>query len=151
MTVDVRRAEPYDFAEVLRLVEAFYRVDGHRFDQDFLTPSIVELLSHDDHGTIAIAEDGGRPCGYAIVTWGYSLEGGGVEGLLDEIYAEVPGRGVGGSLLAWAETACRHRGARRLALETERPNEAARRFYRHNGYAADDSIWMSKWVDQAEA
>lgn len=32
---------------------------------------------------------GEPPLGYAIVTWGYSLESGGREALLDEIYLKA--------------------------------------------------------------
>jgi ribosomal protein S18 acetylase RimI-like enzyme len=38
---------------------------------------------------------------------------------------------------------CRRRGARRIFLETERPNESARRLYARHGFTVDDSIWMS--------
>lgn len=31
-----------------------------------------------------------------------------------------------------------------MFLETESPNEGARRFYRRHGFEADDSTWMSR-------
>jgi ribosomal protein S18 acetylase RimI-like enzyme len=38
----------------------------------------------------------------------------------------------------------RARGVKRIVLETERPNDAARRLYTRLGFTAEDSIWMSK-------
>jgi GNAT superfamily N-acetyltransferase len=43
----------------------------------------------------------------------------------------------------WMIDDCRRRGARRIFLETERPNESARRLYARHGFTPDDSIWMS--------
>jgi ribosomal protein S18 acetylase RimI-like enzyme len=37
----------------------------------------------------------------------------------------------------------RARGLPRLVLETEKANEAARRFYERHGFASEDSVWMS--------
>ncbi len=39
---------------------------------------------------------------------------------------------------------CRLRCAERSFLETELPNEIARRLYERHGYIEDSSIWMSK-------
>jgi len=33
---------------------------------------------------------------------------------------------------------------RRIFLETEAPNDAARRLYERHGFVAEDSIWMAR-------
>ncbi|MGB0800787.1 MAG: GNAT family N-acetyltransferase, partial [Ilumatobacteraceae bacterium] len=38
---------------------------------------------------------------------------------------------------------CLERGMRRIFLETEAPNDAARRLYARHGFTAEDSIWMA--------
>ena len=82
--------------------------------------------------------------GYAAITWGWSIEIGGLDVVLDELYVRTRRRGLGGRLVEAAERECRERGVKRIFLETERPNDAARRLYGRHGFVADDSIWMSK-------
>jgi len=53
-------------------------------------------------------------------------------------------RRVGGSeVVDRAVAAAEPRGLPRLVLETEKANEAARRFYSRHGFVSEDSVWMS--------
>lgn len=89
------------------------------------------------------------PLGYAVLTWGWSLESGGREALLDEIFIRHRGRGHGSALLA-AVLECAHAAeAGALFLETEGRNLRARSFYARHGFTAEDSIWMRRSVTRA--
>ena len=69
---------------------------------------------------------------------------GGRDALIDEIYVRDRGSGVGTSLLAAILDDLKgERALPRLTLETEKANEAARRFYARHGFVAEDSVWMS--------
>jgi GNAT superfamily N-acetyltransferase len=81
-----------------------------------------------------------------IVTWSYSLESGGREALLDEIYVMQRGHGVGGEFLQAIVADLSGRGVQRFFLETELHNKRVRSFYLRYGFQADDSIWMSRDV-----
>jgi GNAT superfamily N-acetyltransferase len=142
----LRRAHPEDLDTVLGLIAEFYAVDGHVYDDARLRAALGPLLVDDTHGVVWLVGDGETAdAGYAIVTWGYSLESGGRDVLLDEVYVRDRGRGVGRAVLDEVLAECRRRGLERMFLETEVPNEQARRFYRRHGFAADDSIWMSRY------
>lgn len=141
--VTVRRATIADLATMLVMVGEYCASDGHIFDERKASSGLEPLLGGDSVGTAWIIE----PDGYAIVTWAWSLEIGGLEAVLDEIYVRSSGNGVGATALAIIEHDCRKREVKRIFLETERPNTAARRFYSRNGYVEDDSIWMSKDLD----
>lgn len=149
--VEVRRAGRDDLASLLALVAEYCAVDGHDFDPDLARSGLVPLLADDSRGVVwlvVVRADGQRTDddvdGYAIVTWGWSIEVGGFEVVLDELYVRTRGVGHGSAVLEAVEADCRLRGVRRIVLETERPNEAARRLYRRHGYADDDSVWMAK-------
>jgi GNAT superfamily N-acetyltransferase len=135
----IRRAGLDDRAELLTLIGEFYAVDRHEFDPDRVARGLDPLLADDAHGQIWLADAGG----YAVVTWGWSLESGGREALLDEIYVRDRGRGVGRALLTHAMAAAAQAGASRMFLETEAHNERVRAFYASAGFAAEDSTWMS--------
>jgi len=144
VAIEIRRAGPGDLTDVLGLVEEYCAADGHDFDAAVATAGVDPLLTDDRYGVIWLALDAGRPEGYAAVTWGWSIEIGGQDVVLDEIYVRHRGAGTGGRLLEVLEADCRSRGVERIFLETERPNDGARRLYERHDYVTDTSIWMSK-------
>lgn len=149
MTTVVRRAVPDDLGVLLELVAEYCRADGHRFDAAVARDGIEPLLADDTYGAIwMIGPDdrNGAPTadGYIVVTWGWSIEIGGLDVVLDEFYVRSRGRGKGSDALGIIEAECRRRGVKRIFLETELTNQRARQLYERHGYQADDSIWMSK-------
>ncbi|MEX1281245.1 MAG: GNAT family N-acetyltransferase [Acidimicrobiia bacterium] len=136
----IRRAAPADLATLLELCAEFCEMDDHPFDPAGYEAGLRPLLSDDTHGMVWLVDD---DAGYVVVTWGWSLESGGPDALLDEFYVRRRSEGLGSTVMAEVVTAVRERGARRIFLETERPNEAARRFYRRSGFTEDDSVWLS--------
>jgi GNAT superfamily N-acetyltransferase len=139
----IRRAGRADLPVVLELSKEFCVLDGHAFDAARVEPALIPLLDGDEHGLVHLVEEEGWALGYAVVTWGYSLESGGRDALIDEIYVRDRGEGVGSSLLAAILDDVKARGMSRLMLETERDNEGARRFYTRHGFTSEDSLWMS--------
>lgn len=139
----IRHATPGDLECLLPLCRRYCAADDHEFDRERTIRGLAPLLQTDRYGLVWIAEaHDGAIAGYAVVTWGWSVESGGLDALLDEIYVEPRSQGIGSALLDAIEAECARRGCSRLFLETERANEAARRLYRRRGYAVEDSIWM---------
>ncbi|MDQ2585671.1 GNAT family N-acetyltransferase [Saccharothrix yanglingensis] len=135
----IRRAVPTDLPVLLPLVREFYEVDEHAYDEDVVTSALEPLLRDDRFGQVWLFDTG-----YAVLTWGYSLESGGRDALLDEFYVRNRGGGVGGAVVAALVERARAAGARKVFLETEDRNEAARRFYRRHGFADEASTWLSR-------
>ena len=144
MNVAIQRATNDDLPELLELGAEYAAADGHTFDAATAERGFAGLLDDDRHGVVWVLTVDGRADGYAVVTWGWSIEIGGLDVVLDELYIRTQRRGLGGLLLEHLEADCRERGVRRIFLETERPNTGARRLYERHGYTADDSIWMAK-------
>lgn len=144
MTVLVRRAVPADLDTLVELAAEYCAADGHDFDDATVRAGFGPLLDDDRLGIAFVAVLDGAVDGYGVVTWGWSIEIGGLDVVLDELYVRSKGGGVGTELIRRLETECRARGVKRIFLETELPNEAARRLYEREGYVADSSIWMSK-------
>ena len=142
--ITIRRATPADLDDLVTLTGEYCLADGHPVDPDLARRGFAPLLDDDDHGTVLIAHDATIALGYAVVCWSWSIEIGGVEVVLDEIYTRPKGTGLGSRLITAIEDECRRRGVLRIFLETERPNARARQLYARHGYTEDDSIWMSK-------
>ena len=153
----LRRADTDDGTLVTRLIEEFCQLDHHEFDPDRVELALRPLLVSDEFGVVYLIEQPtgtaspANPCvdnalGYSIVTWGYSIESGGREGLIDEFYLRRPGTGLGSRVFPELLRALAPYQLKVIFLETERPNTAARRFYQRQGFVEDDSIWMSTTV-----
>ncbi|MGI9162240.1 MAG: GNAT family N-acetyltransferase [Mycobacterium sp.] len=137
----VRRACERDHHELLALIEQFYGVDGHDFDSARVNRGLLPLLRDDTHGQVWIL--GEEPIGYAIITWSWSLESGGRDCILDELYVTSRGSGLGTRLMTEVINHARSAGAAAMFLETEAPNQRARNFYEQIGFQTEDSTWLS--------
>ena len=139
-TAPIRRAVAGDLATLIELHGAFCEIDDHPFAAQRAERGFAPLLDGDDHGVVWIVDE---PAAYAVLTWGWSIEAGGAEAVLDELFVSRRGTGVGRALIEHLVADARRRGMARILLETERHNERARDLYQQLGFSADDSIWMS--------
>jgi len=144
----VRLAISADTEALVQLVREYCIEDRHDFIEARVRAALAPLLRNDQHGVVWII--GEPPLGYAAVTWGFSLESGGQDALLDEVYLRERGRGLGAQLLRCIIDDLVTRGMNRIFLETEAPNEGARRFYARYGFETEDSVWMSRSLLQPE-
>ncbi len=143
----IHRAGTVDLEDLLPLVEEYCQLDRHPYDEERVRRALVPLLTDDSHGLVWLI--GEPPQGYAVVTWSYSLESGGRDGLLDELYVRERGRGRGSLAVRAILDQLSSLGIHRVFLETEDHNEAARRFYRRLGFREEPSTWML-WEADAE-
>jgi len=138
--MEIRRAGPRDMATLIELHGEFCQVDRHPFSEARARAAFAPLLDDDTHGVVWMID---RPQAYAVLTWGWSIEAGGAEAVLDEIFATERGAGVGSALVGHVLRDAEHRGLARVFLETESANDRVRGFYTRHGFSADDSVWMS--------
>jgi GNAT superfamily N-acetyltransferase len=145
--VSIRRAKPADRDLLIPLIREFCEIDQHPFELERIQGAIEPLLADDTHGQIWLvvtSDPPEDPDGYGVITWGYSLESGGRDALLDELYVRRRGAGVGTAALPAMIDAARTAGASRVFLETEAHNTRVRSFYAHLGFRTEESVWMSK-------
>ena len=138
--VDIRRAVPGDLDRLVDLHREFCAVDAHPVDVGRATAALAPLLDDDRHGVVWIVDS---PPAYAVLTWGWSIEAGGAEAVLDEIFVAERDAGVGSSLIQHVLDDGRRRGLSRILLETETHNQRVREFYERYGFRVDASVWMA--------
>lgn len=134
-----------DLSELTALVRAYYQEDGLEWIEDRQPAALRALAANEPNGCGWMIRFGGRTVGYAVLTWSFSIESGGRDGLIDEIYLipEVRGRGLGQRVLAMIEEEARGRGLRRLFLEVNHGNRALS-LYRRAGFVDHRRYLMSK-------
>ena len=136
------RSTREDLVVLLELSREFNLLDGHDHDDDRVREALIPLLDGDEFGQVwqIAAPDGVQ--GYCVLGWSYSLESGGRECIVDEIYVTGRGRGLGAQLLDAALRGARDAGVKVVFLETEAHNERVRSFYQRHGFVREDSVWM---------
>ena len=140
---------PYASADrdlVLDMMRAFYREDSHQFVAAVVRRGLEQLVVADAMARLWLICRQGDPIGYLCITFGFSLEVGGLDFILDELFVVPSARGAGAGqcTLDFAEDESRKLGAERLVLEVERANLRARKLYEGRGYTAHDRHLMSK-------
>ena len=136
MLVSFRPCGPKDFNALLRLTTAYYRFDKIPYDLPSLRRGLETLLRNPSQGQAWLMETHHQPIGYALLTYNFDLEYGGVEGMLTDLYVDkrYRNRGVGSLALYELEDFCRERGIRTIELQVLHRNKAAEAFYRQAGF-----------------
>lgn len=138
-----------DVAALLAMMEALYANDGHSFDTAMAERATRDLLDSPAWGHIWLIQRDGSSVGYLVLTFGFSLEFGGRDALLDELFILEPYRsqGLGRQALQFVFDCCRREGIRALHLEVLLGNDRAATIYSRFGFERDTRQLMTKWLD----
>src|SRR5260370_8146135 len=138
MLVSFRACGPKDHGKLLKLVCAYYRFDKIPFDRRSLSKGLDTLLRNVSQGQTWLMENHKKAVGYAVLTYNFDLEYGGVEGMLTDLYVDKQYRnkGIGSLALFEIEDFCRERGIRAVELQGQHHNPAAETFYRNSRFPA---------------
>ena len=140
----IRFAASRDFDRLLRLVAAYYRFDSIAFDTRVTGSALRRLLREKSLGRAWVIDSGRELAGYAIVTYNYDLEFGGIEAIMTDLFIAQRHRrkGLGARMIEAVRDFCRREGISALELQVSRHNDAAQAFYRALGFEALDRIVM---------
>ncbi len=144
-----RPAQPSDLPVLLDLMAAYYTYDGLRLDRNRAETALTLLLKKPAYGQAWLIEVDGAVAGYVVLALGFSLEYGGRDAFLDELYLHEPyrGQGLGRQTLAFVEEQARALGVQALHLEVERANTRAHAAYRRWGFIDQDRFLMTRRLD----
>jgi ribosomal protein S18 acetylase RimI-like enzyme len=125
-----------DVERLVALMGEFYAEAGYAFDTPRATETFAQLLRDERLGRVWLIEDRGVVAGYMVVTLGFSMEYGGLDAFLDDLYIRPAhrGAGLGSRAVAEARDFCARRGVRALHLEAEQGNATALGLYRRAGF-----------------
>jgi ribosomal protein S18 acetylase RimI-like enzyme len=135
------------FDKLDALVAAFHREMGLTVSQDDRHAALAPLLGGVPHGAIYLIGPPRAPIGYIIVTFGWSVEFGGLDGFVDELYVRpaVRNRGIATETLQVLPVALADAGLRALHLEVARDAAKVQDLYRKCGFAdRDDMLTMTR-------
>jgi len=146
--LQTRPATPGDVGALLALMREFYAEEHLGFGEAVAQSALEDLIAHPDLGCIWLFEYAGVVIGYAVITFGFSLEFHGRLALLDEFYI-IPaerGRGLGRRgmelIKAWVGTT----SVATLRLEVNPSNTRARSLYQHAGFHDEQRDLFTYWL-----
>ena len=144
MSASLTLAAPDHLEKLLPLVTACQDEEGIEVSDDLRRAALVPLLEGIPHGTVYLIGPPRSPIGYIVISFGWSLEFGGLDGFIDELFIRraVRGRGIATDVLLALPKALAEVGLRALHLEVARTNESARKLYLRTGFKARDGYHL---------
>lgn len=125
---------------------AFHREDSIAVEPGTARRALEQLLSSPQLGQIWLICDRDQPVGYVVLTFGFSIEFGGRDAFVDELYiaSRFRGRGWGRHTIDALAAKARDAGVHALHLEVTRGNNRALTLYKSAGYVEHDRYLMTK-------
>lgn len=136
----LRLATMDDLDRLTTLVAGFHASEGIVQDDDTRRGALVPLLEGSPHGAIWMIGPRSAPVGYIAVSFGWSIEFGGLDAFLDEFYVRerVRGRGMGSEAMMALTRALSGQGITAMHLEVDTDNTRARTLYERIGFSSRD-------------
>ncbi len=144
----IRLAKANDVERMMPLVREFYLYERLQLNEARYRELALQLIETDALGRLMVIELDGELIGYAVVGFGFSLEFGGRDALLDELYLleAFRGSGIGSTVLQSVEELCRAKGILAIHLEADYVNARVHEFYKRVGYRDHERHLMTKWI-----
>jgi len=149
-----RLAEESDLAALVAMMRQFRDEDGDldqsAFDAEVARGTVLTLVKNASLGQVWLVCVGEKVVGYLVLTFGYSLEFGGRDAYVDELFISPTHRrrGLGNRALGFAESVLSALGIRAIHLEVKRGNESAQWLYISVGFEDLGRRFLTKRVDR---
>ena len=136
----MKRASQNDVQQLVTMMGEFYAEGGYPLNHQRAAEAFATLLADDRLGYVWFIQTEGQDVGYVVLTLCYSMEYGGLNAFVDDLFVRLPFRraGLGTAALTEVRALCTKRGVRAIQVETGRDNAAAQGVYRRVGFTQTD-------------
>jgi diamine N-acetyltransferase len=133
---------------LLPLMQEFYVYDHHKYVEKKAIGALQTFLQSEQWGYVWLIYYQDNLIGYVVITFGFSLEFGGRDAFVDEVYLREPfrGMGVGTEIIEFLKGVCQENDIKALHLEVGKENNDAYRFYLKVGFEDRQSKLMSLYL-----
>ncbi len=135
MTTTTRNATLDDIPVLVDLMQEFYAEADYPLDRHWAAASFLALLQNDSLGGIWIVSHNFEPAGYVVLTIRFSMEYGGLDAFIDDLFirSAYRRRGLGRVALNALFAECERRKVLAVHVEVGQDNVAAQALYRSYG------------------
>lgn len=143
MTAALHLCGPDDLDRLLPMVKAYHEFEGIEQSDGQRRAALTTLLAGTPHGIAYLIGPKKSPVGYIAISFGFSLEMGGIDGFIDEFFirSNVRGRGMGSEVLDNLLPALAENGVKALHLEVA-PTNRAQKLYARAGFKLRDGYHL---------
>jgi GNAT superfamily N-acetyltransferase len=136
--ITVRPVTLPDVPALVSLMEEFYAESSFSLDRALASASFEALLREPARGAIWLLLDAGEPAGHVVLTTRFSMEHGGLDAFIDDLFVRPAHRrrGLARAGLEALFAECRRRGVLAVHVEVGDRNAPARALYESFGLAA---------------
>jgi len=129
-------AKTDDLDRLLPLVRAFHEEGAIDVLEEERIAGLTPLLEGSPYGGVWLIGPPRSPIGYVVVCFGWSVEFGGMDGFVDELYIRpsVRGRGIGTEVLINLPKQLAKNGLRAIHLEVSRVAVRTQEAYKRAGF-----------------
>lgn len=141
----MRKALPEHQEVLVQLMAEVYDEAGYTLNRRHAGEAFAAILADRRLGYVWLIQDGARSVGYLVMTLVFSIEYGGLNAFVDDLYVQAPyrNRGLAKKALAEMRRFCVLRGIRAMSVEVGRENLQAQGVYRRTGFVATDRQLLS--------
>ena len=131
MTGTARKATLEDMPALVDLMQEFYAEANYPLDRQWATASFSALLKDDSRGAAWIIFHDSEPAGYVVLTIRFSMEYGGLDAFIDDLFIRPSYRrqGLGRAALKALFNECERRNVLAVHVEVGHDNVAAKALY----------------------
>lgn len=129
-------AKTEDLDRLLPLVRAFHEEGAIDVLEDERLAGLKPLLEGSPYGGVWLIGPPRAPIGYVVICFGWSVEFGGMDGFVDELYIRpsVRGRGIGTEVLINLPKQLAKNGLKAIHLEVSRVAVRTQEAYKRAGF-----------------
>ena len=140
MATTTRNATLDDIPVLVDLMQEFYAEANYSLDRRWATASFSALLKDDSRGAVWIVFCDSAPAGYVVLTTRFSMEFGGLDAFIDDLFVRPSyrRRGLGRTVLSALFDECARRKVLAVHVEVGHDNVAAKAVYRSYGLEPHD-------------
>lgn len=135
MSITTGKASSNDIPVLVDLMEEFYAEANYTLDRDWASASFCSLLKDDSLGAVWIVFNDSEPAGHVVLTIRFSMEYGGLDAFIDDLFVRPSyrRRGVGRAALRALFDECERRNVLAVHVEVAHDNAVAQALYRSYG------------------
>ncbi|MCG6902334.1 MAG: GNAT family N-acetyltransferase [Rhodobacter sp.] len=147
MSAALHLADETDLDRLLPMVAAYHSLEKIDQSDDVRRNSVQPLLQGSPHGAVWLIGPRKSPVGYIVISFGWSVALGGMDGSIDEFYIRenVRGRGMGTEVLAALLPQLARAGIKALHLKVAQDNASARKLYSKRGFELRERYNLMTW------
>jgi GNAT superfamily N-acetyltransferase len=146
MNIEYTIAAENDIDLILDMMSEFYKHEQIKYNKEILRPVIIDMIQNPSLGKIWLINADSEVIGYFTLTFIFSMEYGGRNALLDEIFIKDSFRrkGIGKQTLKFIEQQCKLNDIHAIHLQVNNFNPSAKNLYEFFGFEVVDRIFMKK-------